>query len=498
MSSLTLQQWQQKADQLIICGQAYINGQYVDALSGKTFVSKSPIDGRELAQIAECGEADVDAAVACARLAFDSGVWSETKPAFRKKIMQALANLMETNKQELALLETLDMGKPITTALGDVDSSINSIRWYAEAIDKVYDEIAATGPTELGMITRQPLGVIGAIVPWNFPLSMACWKLGPALATGNSVVLKPSEKSSLTAIRLAALATQAGLPDGVLNVLPGFGGEAGQAIGLHMDIDGLAFTGSTGVGKRLFEMAGQSNMKRVFVECGGKSPNIVFADCPDLDAAAQSAAAGIFYNQGEVCVAGSRLLIEASIKELFLEKVIACGKTMTPSNPLDPSTFMGAIVDEVQLSRVKDYIEIGKSEGAVLRAGGARVMEETGGLYLEPTIFDSVDENMTIAQDEIFGPVLATISFDTEQQALAIANNSQYGLAAAVWTSNLSRAHRVARKLRAGTVWVNCYFGGDMTMPFGGFKQSGNGRDKSLHALDKYTEIKSTWINLNN
>jgi acyl-CoA reductase-like NAD-dependent aldehyde dehydrogenase len=429
---------------------------------------------------------------------FERGDWSEAEPAWRKKILLKLADLMAADKEQLALLESLDMGKSISNALADVDSSINCIRWNAEAIDKIYDEIAPTGPDVLGLISRQPLGVVAAIVPWNFPLSMASWKLGPALATGNSVILKPSEKSPLTAIRLAALAQQAGLPDGVLNVLPGFGGDCGQALGLHMDIDGLVFTGSTAVGKKLFEMSGQSNMKRIFVECGGKSPNIVFADCPDLDAAAKAAAAAIFYNQGEVCVAGSRLLVERSIKEEFLAKVMAIGEQMAPGHPLDPNTFMGAIVDEQQLNKVCAYVEKGQQEGATLRMGGQRTMLETGGFYLQPTVFDHVDENMAIAQEEIFGPVLSALVFDDEEQALAIANNSDYGLAAAVWTSNLTRAHRMARKIRAGTVWVNAYFGGDMSMPFGGFKQSGNGRDKSLHAFDKYLEIKSTWINLNN
>jgi len=489
--------WEALAQRLSIRHQAFVNGRYVDAASGERFDCLSPIDGRVLAQVARCGAEDVDRAVRAARRAFDDGDWANAKPAWRKKVLVRLAELVRENADELALLETLDMGKPIDDALNvDIAATARCLAWTGEAIDKVYGEIAATGPDELGLAMREPLGVIGAIVPWNFPLLMASWKLAPALATGNSVVLKPSEKSPLSALRFAELAIEAGLPPGVLNVLPGFGQETGEPLARHMDVDGLVFTGSTAVGKHLLVCAGQSNMKRAYMECGGKSPNLVFADAPDLDKAAKAAAMGIFYNQGEVCTAASRLLVERSIKDDFVARVAAYGKDMQPRHPLEPGAPMGAMVDEGQTRRVLDYIAKGSEDGGRLVIGGERLATVDGGCYLAPTIFDDVRPGHTIAREEIFGPVLSVIAFDDEAEALAIANDSDYGLAAGVFTSDISRAHRVARKLRAGSVWVNYWDGGDMTAPFGGYKQSGNGRDKSLHAFDKYTELKATWINL--
>ncbi|MBM3104855.1 aldehyde dehydrogenase [Pseudomonas sp. V1] len=497
MAIASREHWEQLFQTLKIEGRAFVDGQYCASVSGDTFDCSSPVDGRQLVQVASCDGADAERAVAAARRSFDSGVWAQQAPAQRKRVLIAFADLLLANAEELALLETLDMGKPIADSLSiDIPAAANAIRWHAEAIDKIYDEVAATASDQLGLVTREPVGVVAAIVPWNFPLMMACWKLGPALATGNSVILKPSEKSPLTAIRVAQLAIDAGIPAGVLNVLPGYGHTVGKALALHMDVDTLVFTGSTRIAKQLMVYAGESNMKRVWLEAGGKSPNIVFADAPDLQAAADAAAAAIAFNQGEVCIAGSRLLVERSIKERFLPMVVEALKAWKPGHALDPETRVGALVDSTQLDTVLGYIEAGKADGATLLTGGERVLEDTCGVYVQPAIFDGVTNAMRIAREEIFGPVLSVITFDSAEEAIAIANDSPFGLAAAVWTSDISRAHKTARALRAGSVWVNQYDGGDMTAPFGGFKQSGNGRDKSLHAFDKYTELKATWIKL--
>ncbi len=478
-------------------GRALINGQRVAAADGQTFDCMSPVDGRLLTTVARCGQADVDAAVAAGRAAFEAGKWSRMAPAQRKRILIKFADQLLAHADELALTETLDMGKPIQYAKGvDVNAAANCIRWYGEATDKVYDEIAPTARTALALITREPVGVVGVIVPWNYPMIMAAWKIAPALAAGNSVVLKPSEKSPLTALRLAELALAAGIPPGVFNVVTGYGPEAGSPLALHMDVDCIAFTGSTRVGKQIHVMAGQSNLKRAWTELGGKSPNIVFADCPNLDKAVAAAVGSIFFNQGESCNAPSRLFVEDSIKDAFLEKALALVPNYQPANPLDKSTVMGAIVDQVQLDNVLRYIGLGTSEGARLVAGGQRALTETGGCYVQPTIFDGVTNTMTIAREEIFGPVLSVLSFTDAADVVKQANANIYGLQAAVWTRDINKAHGLARALRAGTVHVNSYDEDDITVPFGGFKQSGVGRDKSLHAFDKYTETKTTWIRI--
>jgi gamma-glutamyl-gamma-aminobutyraldehyde dehydrogenase/4-guanidinobutyraldehyde dehydrogenase/NAD-dependent aldehyde dehydrogenase len=487
--------WHERAQALKIDGRAFINGERVWAKNGHRFDSISPVDGRKLAEVARCEAADVDAAVAAARAAFDDRRWAGQPPAQRKRTLIKFADLVVTHGEELALLETLDMGKPIKYSKSvDVNATANCLRWYGEAVDKLYDEIAPTPETALALITREPVGVVAAIVPWNYPMIMASWKIAPALAVGNSVILKPSEKSPLTALRLAELALEAGIPPGVFNVLPGYGHEAGASLGLHMDIDCIGFTGSTKVGKQILQYAGQSNLKRAWTELGGKSANIVCADCPDLDAAVAAAVGSIYFNQGESCNSPSRLFVEASIKDKFLEKALAMVPNFLPGDPLDESTVMGAIVDGIQLKSVLGFIESGREEGAQLVAGGSQVRTESGGYYVAPTVFDKVHRGMRIAREEIFGPVLSVLSFTHLDEAVREANATPYGLQAAVWTADLGKAHRTARALRAGTVHVNQYDEDDITVPFGGYKQSGNGRDKSLHAFDKYTELKTTWI----
>ncbi len=478
-------------------GRAFIDGAYVDALSGETFDCVSPIDGSAIAQVAACDQADVDRAVKGARAAFEKGAWSKASPAKRKHTLIRFAELIREHADELALLETIDMGKPIADSRQiDIPGAAKTINFYGECADKVSDEIAPTDPSAVAMVVREPLGVIGAVVPWNFPLLMAAWKLGPALATGNSVVLKPAEQSPLTAIRIAQLAVDAGIPAGVLQVVPGFGETAGQAIGLHMDVDMVAFTGSTEVGKYFMRYSGESNLKRVSLECGGKTPHIILPDYPDLDKAAEAVAWGIFFNQGEVCNAGSRLLVHEGIRDDFIARVAKVAQGIQPGNPLDQGTKMGAMVDATQMERVLGYIEAGKADGATVAMGGSRVMQDTGGCFIEPTIFADVTNDMKIAQEEIFGPVLSAITFSEVDEAVRIANDTVYGLAGALWTRDVSTAHKVARDIKAGVVWVNCFDAGDITTPFGGFKQSGFGRDKSMHAMEKYTDLKLIWLQL--
>jgi acyl-CoA reductase-like NAD-dependent aldehyde dehydrogenase len=489
--------WRRRAEKMAFEGRALIDGKLVRASGGESFECRSPIDGRVLCRVEACDGKDVDLAVAAARRAFTDRRWASKAPAERKRILQRFAALLRANLEELALLETLDMGKPIAASVaGDVNSAARCFDWYAESIDKIYDEIAPTPERDLALITREPLGVVAAIVPWNFPMVVAAWKCAPALAMGNSVVLKPAEQSPLTAIRMGQLALEAGIPEGVLNVVPGFGHQAGKALASHMDVNGVFFTGSTATGRLLLEYSAKSNLKKVGLELGGKSPNIILSSYSDIETAAITAADCMFANQGEVCIAPSRLIVERSIHRKVVDIIAEFAKGRQPANPLDPATRLGALVDNRHADRVMDYIESAVSEGARLVTGGHRALEETGGAYVAPTVFDNVSNNMRVAREEIFGPVLSVIPVDSAEEAVHVANDSPYGLAAAVWTDRLSEAHKVSKALHAGIVYVNCYDACDITTPFGGVKQSGSGRDKSLHALNEYTEVKTTWIRL--
>jgi len=492
--SKTHDAWRQLAASVAFPVHLHIDGQDRQAADGAVLAKRNPATGAVLAQVAMGDAADVDAAVAAARRAFEDGRWRGQSPADRAAVLSRLATLIEQDGDTLAVLESLDMGKPVAEAASiDIPGAAAVWRYYAQAIDKIADEVAPVAPGNLAVVRRIALGVVGAIVPWNFPFDMAAWKCAPALAAGNSVVLKPSERSPFTALRLAQLAREAGLPDGVLNVVTGYGHGAGRALALHGDVDCLAFTGSTRVGKALMEYSGQSNAKQVWLELGGKSPNLVFADCEDLDAAAEMAAFGIFFNAGQICSANSRLLVAREIKDAFLERLIARAAAMQPGDPLDPASKMGALVDEAHLQTVLAAIERGKGE-ARLVAGGARAEVIPGGAFIQPTIFDGVAPDAFLSRAEIFGPVLAVTPFDSEEEAIALANASDYGLAASVWTANLDRALRVSDRLHVGTVSVNTVDALSPQTPFGGLKQSGFGRDLSLHALDKFTALKTTWI----
>jgi gamma-glutamyl-gamma-aminobutyraldehyde dehydrogenase len=478
--------------------QAFIDGKFVAAQSEKTFTTENPATGKPLAEIAACETPDVDRAVKAARKSFESGVWSRLKPGDRKKILLQFADRLEAHADELALLDTLEAGKPIgDCSTMDIPDTIYCIRWHAEAADKLYDHVSPTGPENLALILREPVGVVGCVIPWNFPAQMAAWKLGPALATGNSVVLKPAELTSLSAIRMAELAAEAGVPAGVFNVVPGLGETAGQAIGRHMDVDMVAFTGSTEVGRYFLKYAAESNLKRIILECGGKSPQVVFEDAPDLGKVANNAVGAAFWNMGENCSCGSRLIVHKKIKDEMVERVAKLAKTWKVGDPLDPRNRLGAMIEKPHLERVLGFIAAGKAEGAKLVMGGRCILEKTGGYFVEVTMFDEVSSRMKIAREEIFGPVLSVIPFSTEEEALALANDTNYGLAASLYTQDVNRAHRAARAIRAGTVSVNCFSEGDITTPFGGFKQSGFfGRDKSIWAHQQYTELKTIWMQL--
>ncbi len=495
--ALTVTDWLERAALVAPRRELFIDGRFVPSTSGRTFADIAGRDGSKITDVAEGDGADVDLAVAAARRAFDDGRWADQSPTNRKRVLLRLAELIRANRDELALLESLDVGKPIRDTLSvDVPSAAKTIQWYAETIDKVYGEIGPTGPDALSLVTREPIGVVGAIVPWNYPLIITAWKLGAALSTGNAVILKPASQSPLTALRLAELASEAGLPDGVLNVVTGPGAVIGTALARHPGVDKITFTGSTEVGKSLLRAVGETDVKAITLELGGKSPQLVLADVGDLETAASTIGWGIFYNTGQTCNAGSRLIVHRSVREELVERIAAMGRELAPGEPLDPATQLGSIVDERQLDKVLGYVRLGADEGARVVSGGERVREETGGFYIEPTILDGVDNGWRVAREEIFGPVLTVTEFDDEADALAIANDTPYGLAAGIWTRDVNKAHRLSRAIRAGVVWVNTFDSADITVPFGGFKQSGFGRDKGMAALDGYTQLKTTWFDL--
>ena len=475
-----------------------IGGRPKPAQSGETFDTINPANGQVLAQIAKGESADVDVAVAVAREAFDCGPWPRLSASERKFIMLRFATLVEAHIDELAQLEALEAGKPINDCLEiDLPETVNTLRWHAEAADKIYDQLSPSSPGVVSMIVREPIGIVGVILPWNFPLMMAAWKLGPILATGCCAVLKPAEQTSLSTIRLAELATEAGIPDGVINVVPGFGETAGKAIGLHPDIDCVGFTGSTDTGRLFLKYAADSNLKRVLLECGGKNPMIVMEDAEDLDTVAEHVCNTIFWNMGENCSSNSRLLVHRDKKEELLERILERAHDWVVGNPMEMTTRIGPMIEKSHMEKVLEHIAAAKQDGATLILGGQRVNEKSGGYFVAPTIFDNVTEDMALARQEVFGPVLAIMSFDTPEQAIAMANDSDYGLTASVFTSHNKTAHNAARAIRAGTVSVNCYGEGDASTPFGGYKQSGFvGRDKSLVAHDQYCELKTIWIDL--
>ena len=470
-----------------------INGKSVMAETGATLDVVSPIDGALLTQIPNASEADVTIAVTSARRSFESGVWSRTHPMVRKKLMLAWADLIEKHAIELAVLGVRDNGTEISMAFkAEPMSAANTIRYYAEAIDKIYGEVAPTDPSTLAMILKEPIGVVGAIVPWNFPLMISAWKIAPAIAMGNSFVIKPSEVASLSVLRMVALAHEAGLPEGVLNVVTGAGPVSGHALAMSMDVDALAFTGSGSVGRQLMEAASKSNLKRVFLELGGKSPHIVFDDTADLDTAAEAVVTGIFRNSGQVCVAGSRLLVQDTIHHAFVEKIVGLAEKLRVGDPLDLSTQIGALSSEGHMHRIQEALEGANS----VVSGGIQILSETGGFYMAPTIVTDIDVDDRLFSEEVFGPVLTVSKFTDEIDAISQANASELGLASGVWTSNLGRAHRMVASLHTGVVHVNTYGGSDNTVPLGGYKQSGNGHDKSLHAIEKFINKKTAWIKL--
>ena len=476
---------------------AFINGAFLDAADGATFESLSPATGQVIATVAACAEADVDRAAAAARAAFERGSWSRSAPAERKTVLLHFADLIEAHLDELAAIESIDAGKPISDCRAfDFPDVLNTIRWYAEAIDKVFGKVSPTGPGHLGLIVREPAGVVGAVLPWNFPAAMLAWKIAPALAAGNSVVIKPPELASLTTLRIAELATEAGIPDGVVNVVPGLGHVAGRAVGLHPGIDMVTFTGSTEVGRAFLRYSADSNLKDIVLECGGKSPQIVMADWRgELDLIASDLVQAAFWNAGQNCSAGSRILVDASIKDDLVARLAEHAGRLVVGDPADESTVMGPLIEPDAMDRTLRYIHEAASAGAVIATGGRRLFEASGGWYVGPTVLDRVRPGMAVAREEIFGPVVSVLSYADEAEALDLANQTDYGLAATVWSRDIDAAVRMARGVRAGTVAINGYSEGDISTPFGGYKMSGfGGRDNGLEALEQYTQVKTIWL----
>ena len=494
MSAKTKADWEKLSSNLNFNNEAFIDGKFIKAQSEKTFDCFNPSNGKLLTKVSSCDETDVDRAVKSCRKAFDNGHWSRMSPSERKKILLKLSDLILKNHDELALLDSMDMGKTVSDAFTyDIPGAADLLSWNAEAIDKIMDEVAPTEKNNLAMIRRVPLGVVGAVVPWNYPLDMAMWKCAPALATGNSIILKPAEQSPLSALRFAELAAEAGLPDGVLNVVPGYGETAGKAIGMHNDIDCVSFTGSTEVGKYFFEYSAKSNMKLIWTECGGKSPNIIFEKSKKLDLAAQLTANGGFFNQGEVCSANSRVLVHENILNEFIDLLKKEASNWVTGDPFDPNSNIGCLVSEDHAVKVKNFINNTKNETELLFEGKIESSENVG-TFVAPTIFKDDTGKKEISTDEVFGPVLSIIPFSSDEEAIKIAHDSKYALAASIWTDDLSQAHDISDKLHVGTVSVNTVDAFSTMTPFGGFKQSGTGNDLSIHAFDKYTGLKTVWI----
>ena len=500
MSFLTQVEYEKIAESLKFNTLAYIDGKLTKSISGETFPTENPATGKVITEITCCDKADVDIAVIAARKAFQDRRWAGMAPSERKQILFDFADLIEAHAEELAVMESIDSGKPIFDTLeGDIPETVECFKFHAEAIDKLQDEITHSGDGAINLIVREPIGVVGAILPWNFPLLMAAWKLAPILASGNSVVVKPSKLTSLTLLKLAEFAMEAGIPDGVLNIVPGGGPTVGDAISKHLDVDLITFTGSTAVGKNLLSCSGESNLKRVLLELGGKNPCVVMPDIDDFDFAAEQIISAGFWNMGENCTQNSRIIIHKSIKDKLLEKMIQKADEWLVGNPLNSENRLGAIIEKKHMETVLDYIEKGKAEGAKLVYGGERILQESGGYFIKPAIFDGVNQSMTIAREEIFGPVFAVLTFEDINEAIEMANDTEYGLQASVWSNNVNELYALTSGIRAGVISVNHFSEGDMTTPFGGFKQSGFfGRDKSVWANKQYSELKSVCIRTKN